>query len=85
MGSPDDDGEWDDPPLPADAGDRAAAPWPSNGLASAAWAGWLAVAYGLVGSLRAVTVATSPAVIGLLGIGLLVGVRLGGGDPRVWR
>jgi hypothetical protein len=82
--------EWNDPPLPDESDDRTAerTPWPSNGLASAAWAGWLAVAYGLVGTGRALMGAMSPippAVIGLLGVGLLVGVRTGGGDPRVWR
>jgi hypothetical protein len=92
----DDDGEdddaadeWDDPPLPGERdqqGRRIA--WPSNGFESAAWGGWLALAYaGVTGAelLLAGQVPRFPALVGLLGVGLLVGVHLGGGDPLVWR
>jgi hypothetical protein len=87
-----DDDPWNDPPGVGNEEHPAEdVRWPTHGFETAAWAGWLAVGYGLV------TLATAlpppvpaPAlrqgvIVGLLGVALLVGVRLGGGDPRVWR
>jgi hypothetical protein len=92
MAPPDDEREWDDPPGvfeddPAES-DREVV-WPTHGVATAAWAGWLALGYavaetagaflGLGGSV------SRAAPIAVIGIGLLLGVRLGGGDLRPWR
>jgi hypothetical protein len=81
------DDEWDDPPLPGEASTPTVA-WPTNGIESAAWGGWLALGYALVTGARALATGTlplRPALVGLLGVGLLLGVWLAGDDPRVWR
>ncbi|WP_254824000.1 hypothetical protein [Haloglomus halophilum] len=83
---PSDEG-WNDPPLPDEEPDPSIA-WPTHGHATAAWAGWLALGYALVVGGRALLAGVVP--LGVLpvagvGVGLLVGVRLTGGDPRVWR
>jgi hypothetical protein len=83
----DDADEWDDPPLPGEE-PAPAVEWPTNGVESAAWGGWLALAYALVAGGRALAAGTlplRPALVGLLGAGLLLGVWLAGDDPRVWR
>jgi hypothetical protein len=91
----DDERQWDDPPGvfepdgDDDTGSDREIVWPSHGVATAAWAGWLALGYALAqaaGALLGLGGSLTGAVpVAVIGIGLLVGVRLGGGDLRVWR
>jgi hypothetical protein len=77
--------EWDDPPLPEE---EPSVEWPSHGLATAAWGGWLALGYAVLTGGRALLEGAVPLgalPVAVVGVGLLVGVRLAGGDPRVWR
>lgn len=86
--APNDGDDWDDPPGVDDSSGERTVEWPTNGFRSAALAGWLALAYGLVTGARVLLAGAVPhfqALVALLGVGLLVGVHLGGGDVRVWR
>jgi hypothetical protein len=84
MSRGDDDREWDDPPLPDDPDHGRDIRWPTNGYRAAAWGGWLALAYGVVtgaSTLFAGGLPVQGTLVALLGLGLLLGVRLAGGDP----
>ncbi|MFB6206857.1 MAG: hypothetical protein ABEJ05_10075 [Haloglomus sp.] len=84
--------EWDDPLGVSDPDEESAAveaTWPSHGVATAAWIGWLALGYALVTAARALAGAggsvTGAVPVAAVGLGLLLGVHLGGRDVRVWR
>jgi hypothetical protein len=91
------DDEWDDPAgvfeADADDRDRSGADlvdvWPTHGVATAAWIGWLALGYALAEAAAALLglggSLTAALPVGVVGIGLLLGVHLGGRDVRVWR
>ena len=91
------DDEWDDPPGVYAEGDADApgAPnddgpgWPTHGFTAAAWTGWLALGYAVAAAGRALLSGALPSVgvvaVAVVGAGLLLGVALGGGDPRAWR
>jgi hypothetical protein len=84
---PPSDEEWNDPPLPDEEPDPPVA-WPTHGHTTAAWGGWLALGYALATGGRVLLAGAVPLgalPIAAVGVGLLVGVRLAGGDPRVWR
>lgn len=76
------DDDWGDPPLPGEASAPTVA-WPTNGIESAGWGGWLALGSPLLIGARALATGTLP--FRPAPVGLLLGVWLAGDDPRGWR